>query len=61
MTDKYFKRAYQYWNPSKSFDKSKVSFEGGHHDILRHPQTHFEEYMEKDIETAWLNEKVSRV
>lgn len=51
ITDKNFKRAWKYWNPKKLQGKG---FEGGHHQTVK-VETDFLGYIDKDIETAWLD------
>lgn len=52
ITDKNFKRAYEFWNPKKKLGKN--GFEGGHHANVREVSD-FLGYIEKDIdkETCW--------
>jgi len=54
ITDKNFKRAWEYWNPKKKLGKG---FEGGHHDTVRE-ETDFRGYIDKDIDSAWLEKNV---
>jgi len=51
MTDKNFKRAWRYWDPSK---KHGNGFQGGHHDAVKNTAD-FLGYIDKDINTAWLD------
>lgn len=51
ITDKNFKRAWKYWNPKKPQGKG---FEGGHHQTVK-IEADFLGYIDKDIETAWLD------
>lgn len=51
MTDKNFKRAWKYWNPKKILQRG---FEGGHHATVRN-ESDFIGYIDKDIDTAWLD------
>lgn len=51
ITDKNFKRAWKYWNPKKPQGKG---FEGGHHQTVK-VEADFLGYIDKDIETAWLD------
>jgi len=55
ITDKNFKRAWKYWNPAKPLGKG---FEGGHHANVREISD-FLGYIEKDIETSWLDINIS--
>lgn len=56
ITDKNFKRAWKYWNPKKPLQRG---FEGGHHASVRN-ESDFLGYIDKDIETAWLDKNISR-
>ena len=49
ITDKNFKRAWKYWNPSK---KLGWGFEGGHHACVKN-EADFLGYIDKDVDTAW--------
>lgn len=51
ITDKNFKRAWKYWNPKKVLQRG---FEGGHHATVRN-ESDFLGYIDKDVETAWLD------
>lgn len=51
MTDKNFKRAWPRWNPSV---KHGDGFEGGHHAEVKN-EADFLGYIDKDINTAWLD------
>jgi len=51
MTDKNFKRAWSYWDPSK---KHGNGFQGGHHATVKNTAD-FLGYIDKDIDTAWLD------
>jgi len=55
ITDKNFKRAWKYWNPSKPLGRG---FEGGHHATVRE-ESDFLGYIEKEIETSWYETKKS--
>lgn len=55
MKDKNFKRAWKYWNPKKTIGRG---FEGGHHANVREISD-FLGYIEKDIETSWLDVQIS--
>lgn len=52
ITDKNFKRAYPYWDTKKKQGYS--GHQGGHHANVK-SESDFMGYMEKDIETAWLD------
>ena len=56
ITDKNFKRAWKYWNPKKILQRG---FEGGHHASVKN-ESDFLGYIDKDIETAWLDKNVAR-
>jgi len=56
MTDKNFKRAWKYWNPKKPLQRG---FEGGHHATVKN-ESDFLGYIDKDVETAWLDKNISR-
>lgn len=56
ITDKNFKRAWKHWNPKKPLQRG---FEGGHHASVKN-ESDFLGYIDKDIETAWLDKNVSR-
>lgn len=56
ITDKNFKRAWTHWNPKKPLQKG---FEGGHHATVKN-ESDFLGYIDKDIETAWLDKTFSR-
>lgn len=49
ITDKNFKRAWKFWNPTKKIGRG---FEGGHHATVRE-ESDFLGYIEKDIVTSW--------
>lgn len=51
ITDKNFKRAWEFWNPRK---KLGSGHQGGHHANVR-SKSDFLGYIEKDLKTAWLN------
>jgi len=51
ITDKNFKRAWKHWNPKKQLG---WGFEGGHHAQVKN-ESDFLGYIDKDIETAWLD------
>jgi len=51
ITDKNFKRAWKFWNPKKPLQRG---FEGGHHATVRN-ESDFLGYIDKDIDTAWLD------
>lgn len=51
ITDKNFKRAWKHWNPKKLLG---WGFEGGHHANVKN-ENDFLGYIDKDIETAWLD------
>jgi len=53
ITDKNFKRAWRYWDPSK---KHGNGFQGGHHETVKN-RSDFLGYIDKDIDTAWLEIK----
>lgn len=55
ITDKNFKRAWKYWNPKKILGRG---FEGGHHATVKE-ESDFLGYIEKDIETSWLDINLS--
>lgn len=52
ISDKNFKRAYKYWNPKKV--TSRTGHEGGHHANVR-VESDFQGYIDKDVDTAWLD------
>lgn len=52
ITDKNFKRAYKHWNPKKV--TSRTGHEGGHHANVRN-EADFQGYIDKDVDTAWLD------
>lgn len=52
ITDKNFKRAYEYWNPK--IKQGYTGHQGGHHATVRN-QADFRGYIEKDVDTAWLD------
>lgn len=54
ISDKNFKRAWKYWNPKKPQGKG---FEGGHHATVK-IESDFRGYIEKDIDSAWLEKNV---
>jgi hypothetical protein len=51
ITDKNFKRAWSYWDPSKKLGNG---FQGGHHAEVKNTAD-FLGYIDKDINTAWLD------
>jgi len=51
ITDKNFKRAWSYWDPSKKYDKG---FQGGHHEEVKNTSD-FLGYIDKQIDEAWLD------
>lgn len=55
ITDKNFKRAWSYWDPSIKLGRG---FQGGHHQEVKDTAA-FLGYIEKDIDTAWLDETFS--
>lgn len=55
ITDKNFKRAWEYWNPKK---KIGHGFEGGHHASVKE-EADFRGYIDKDIATAWFEKNVA--
>jgi len=55
ITDKNFQRAWKYWNPKKPMGRG---FEGGHHATVKE-ESDFLGYIEKDIETSWLDINIS--
>lgn len=54
ISDKNFKRAWKYWNPKKPQGKG---FEGGHHATVK-VEADFRGYIEKDIDSSWLEKNV---
>lgn len=56
ITDKNFKRAWSYWDPS---EKHGDGFKGGHHATVE-DTANFLGYIDKEIDTAWLDEKIER-
>lgn len=52
ISDKNFKRAYKYWNPKRV--TSRTGHEGGHHANVR-VESDFQGYIDKDVDTAWLD------
>jgi len=54
ITDKNFKRAWPHWNPKK---KLGWGFEGGHHAAVK-TESDFLGYIEKDLDTAWIDKLV---
>jgi len=50
ITDKNFKRAWPHWNPKI---KLGSGFEGGHHACVK-SESDFMGYIDKDVETAWM-------
>lgn len=56
ITDKNFKRAWKWWNPRKKLGQG---FEGGHHASVKE-ESDFRGYMDKDIDTAWLEKNVGK-
>lgn len=55
ITDKNFKRAWKYWDPSQKLGKG---FTGGHHATVKE-RSDFLGYIEKDIETAWYDKTLT--
>jgi len=55
ITDKNFKRAWEYWNPKKKLGKG---FEGGHHATVKE-EADFLGYIDKDILTSWFEINIS--
>lgn len=55
ITDKNFKRAWNYWNPRK---KTGRGFEGGHHATVRE-EADFRGYIDKDAAFAWFEKNVA--
>lgn len=51
ITDKNFKRAWRYWDPSIKYGKG---FQGGHHQEVKNTAD-FLGYIDKEIDTAWLD------
>ena len=56
ITDKNFQRAWKYWNPKKPLGRG---FEGGHHATVKE-ESDFLGYIEKDIETSWHDQTISK-
>lgn len=56
ITDKNFKRAWTHWNPRK---KLGSGHQGGHHANIR-SKSDFLGYIEKDLDTAWMNLHITR-
>lgn len=56
ITDKNFKRAWKHWAPTK---KLGTGHQGGHHANVR-SKSDFLGYIEKDLETAWMNVHITR-
>lgn len=56
ITDKNFKRAWEHWNPRK---KLGTGHQGGHHANIR-GKSDFLGYIEKDLDTAWMNVHITR-
>lgn len=56
ITDKNFKRAWEHWNPRK---KLGSGHQGGHHANVR-SKSDFLGYIEKDLETAWMNVHITK-
>lgn len=56
ITDKNFKRAWSRWNPKKPLQRG---FEGGHHATVKN-ESDFLGYIDKDVDTAWLDKTFSR-
>jgi len=56
ITDKNFKRAWKYWNPQKPLG---WGFEGGHHAQVKN-ESDFLGYIDKDIDTAWLDININQ-
>lgn len=59
ITDKNFKRAWEYWNPKKPIGKGRHrGFEGGHHANVRN-ESDFRGYIDKDVDvTSWYEKNV---
>ena len=53
ITDKNFKRAWKYWDPTKKHGKG---FQGGHHDTVK-SASDFLGYIDKEIDAAWMEIK----
>lgn len=51
ITDKNFRRAWSYWDPSIKYGKG---FQGGHHQEVKNTAD-FLGYIDKEIDTAWLD------
>jgi len=56
ITDKNFKRAWKHWNPHKTLGSGH---QGGHHANVR-SKSDFLGYIEKDLDTAWMNVHITR-
>jgi len=56
ITDKNFKRAWEHWNPRKKLGQGH---QGGHHANVR-SKSDFLGYIEKDLDTAWMNVYITR-
>jgi len=56
ITDKNFKRAWPHWNPRKTLG---TGHQGGHHANIR-SKSDFLGYIEKDLNTAWMNVHITR-
>jgi len=56
ITDKNFHRAWSYWNPKKPLG---WGFEGGHHANVKN-ESDFLGYIDKDIDTAWLDMSINQ-
>lgn len=52
ITDKNFKRAWKFWDTK--IKQGPTGHQGGHHATVRH-ESDFAGYIEKDIDTAWLD------
>jgi hypothetical protein len=57
MTDKNLQRVWHMWNPK--IPLGKTGFQGGHHANIQR-ESDFRGYIEKDIDTAWLDIKFQR-
>lgn len=56
ITDKNFKRAWPHWDPRKKHDGGH---QGGHHANVR-SLSDFSAYVEKDLDTAWLDIHITK-
>lgn len=55
ITDKNFKRAWSYWDPSKKHGKG---FQGGHHEEVK-SAADFLGYIDKEIDSSWLEKNIN--